>query len=36
MNRVIPTAQNAAETASDRPIETGKDGITEKPLNVVV
>ena len=30
VNRDIPIAQNAAESANDRPIESGSDGITEK------
>ena len=31
VNWVILTAQNAAKTASDMPIESDSDGITEKP-----
>jgi hypothetical protein len=36
VNQDIPIAQNAAESANDKPIEIAKDAITEKPLNVAV
>jgi hypothetical protein len=34
VNRDIPIAQNAGKTEINRPIESGKDGITEKPQNM--
>jgi hypothetical protein len=36
VNRDIPIVRNAVKDAADGPIESGKDDITEKVLNVAV